>query len=415
MKSIAEGLGIEKIYTLANASPQVGAPIGVKTTPEITRVDLKELELIYLKNATVFSGINKITQTIMAAGYELKCKNKKILAKYNKFLDNIGNTGSDITWDELLTQIYKFQCIYGRSWIENIFNTRGNRIVDLDIIDPKKMDYAKKGIDKIALDKFGRPVGYVETLPFGEISLPKGDTPPAAYNISLQPNQIYVDPKRICQFKLFTIGDGFYAIGLIEPAYNPALWKLNVEKGLANFIYISGFPTRIAYVGDANHEPTPQQVTNVLSKMTGLSYKQNMALPYYNKVELLEAQRAEKMREHLEYFKEQEVAAMGIPKPFATGAGEATNRATLSSQDRLFRLTLKDIIRRTCATLKKYVFAPIARLEGYPAIPDLVWGEIEEAGLPDKAERLAKYVKAGILKADPKLEAYIRKIEKLDE
>jgi len=405
MKTLSNGLGIEPavikklIQAEAGVSGKIGRPLGVKTTPDIERVKPDDLERIYIRNPVVFNGINKIVQTIISAGYELKCSNARTKKWYQDFLNNIGNTGSDITWDELLTQIFKHQVIYGNGWVETIFAKHGKeRIVDLDMIDPKKMDFAKRSDGKYALDIYGRPIGYVETLPWGARSDNSeliGDPKPA--KVSLGANQIFLSPKRIGHFKLFTVGDGFKGIGLIEPLYKQTLWKLNIEKALANSIYNNGFPMRVISVGDANHEPTPEEIQGVLNKVKDLAYHQNIAIPYYHKISLLESKSAEAMKDHLQYFNEQEIASMGVPKPFVTGGGEETNRATLTNQERMFRQTIRDIIRRTSSSIKKYIFARIAKYENKYPIPEIVWHDVEESAEVDRARLLLEAVEKGVL------------------
>jgi hypothetical protein len=355
-----------------------------------------ELELTYLHNPTIFNGINKITQTIMSANHEITATDPKIKEYFVKFTDELGNSGSDITWEELLSQIYKFQCIYGKAWIENIWNKKNTNIVDWDLIDPKKMDYAKNTQQKLALDKFGKPLGYVETLPYDVPANPQVLPEAIRKLITLPPNAIFLEPKRIALIKLFAVGDGFYPIGLVEPIYKTSLRKLNIEEALANAIWRHGFPIMLASVGDSNHEPTPQQVKSILDKLKDVNFKQELSMPYYYDLKILEAKKAEKLREHLEYFKEQEIAGLGIPKPFATGGGEATNRATLGNQGDMFQLTLRDIINKTVFSIRKYMFKPICDIEGFKEIPNINWDLIGPDELDKKSKRMIEYVKAGI-------------------
>jgi len=407
--------GLDITKKLQQENSVVGIPITQRTTPTITRTPMEELELAYLKDPTIFNGINKSVQTIMSAGYELQCSNKRILNKYNEFLKGIGDTGSDTTWDELLSQTFKHQMIYGTAWIETVLDKRTNtHMVDLEMIDPKRMDYAKTSNNKIALDKAGRPWGYVQTLPYTE-SVPANlsDPIPAGSNISRQSNQIYLAPHRIARFPLFPIGDSFYPIGLIEPAINETTWKLNAAKGLANFIYSSGYPTKIAKIGDLNNPPTPQERDRVLDILTKADYSKVIVMPYYNSIDYLEAKHPERMQENLNYFLKQQVTSLGIPLPYATGGGEATNRSTLTNQDKMFRLTLKEVIRRTSSNIEKYIFKRIAKAEGYATIPTIKWGEIEEAGMIEKSDRLIKYIQAGVLKPE-EMTDYVKKIENLD-
>jgi len=413
---------IEEVYLVGNAVPkfgpasipsgETGEPTSQKTTPTVVRILQQELELTYMHNPTIFNGINKIVQTVMSAKHELSCVDPKVLEYFNAFIENLGNSGSEISWEEMLTQIYKFQCIYGKAFIENIWNKKGNRIVDWDIIDPKKMDYVKDSQQRIALDKFGRPLGYVEILPWG-YNAPEQIIPPEiAQLITLPPNSIFLYPKKVAQVKLFTVGDGFYPIGLIEPIYRTSLRKMNIEEALANAIWRHGFPIIAAAVGDANHEPTPAQVHSILEKLRDVSYKQEISYPYYYDLKFLESKKAEKLKEHLDYFREQEIAGLGIPKPFATGGGEATNRATLGNQSGMFQLTLRDLIERTAESIRKYMFKPICELEGFKAIPKLTWDVVGTDELDKKAKRLVAYMKAGVITPE-EVRAFVKSIEKL--
>lgn len=415
MESITEGFGLEKVETMSEVEAEAAIPITAKTTPEEIRIDLKSLETVYMTNGTVFNGVNKIVQTIMAAGYSLVDSNQRRKQFYERFLDNIGSTGGKLTRDELFTRIFQYQCIYGGAWVENIYNKKGNRILDLDTINSTQMDYAKNSMNKIVLDPVGNPVGFTQTIPLSAgISISELRKFPAPPKVSLKHNQIFLPPERVVQFKLYTVGDGFYPIGLIEPIYNQSLWKGNVEKGLANFIYRLGFAPLTITVGDLNHEPTPAQIERALEKGKDLSNKQVIAVPYWYKLQTIEVRKLEKMKDNLEYFKEQEIAGMGIPKPFVTGGGEDTNRATLVNQSKIFRLTLKDIISRTIATIHRDIFQKIAELEGFNGYPKIKWGEVQEEEMADKADRMAKYANAKLLTPTPEIEKYIKKIENLE-
>lgn len=415
MNTIAQALNVDT-FTLAAVEPSVGAtgkPETKKSTPMMQRVPLNELELVYIKDSTVFNSINKIRQTIMSAHHYIKAKDPKVLKYFIEFTKNLGNSGSDITWDELLSRIFLHQCIYGRSWIENIYNTRQNKIVDWDMVDPKTMDYAKNSNQKIVMDRFGKPVGYVQIIPYTESVVPKqGQGLPEG--VSLQQNAIFIEPRRLAQIKLYTVGDGFYGIGLIEPIYLNSIRKQNVEEALASAIWRHGFPIMWAQLGDLQHEPTPQQIQTMLEKLKDLTFKKEIATPYYYNLQILESKKATKLQEHLDYFQNQQVTGLGIPKPYATGIGEATNRATLNNMSDLFQLTLRDIITNTCDAIQKYMFRPVCQLEGFKEIPWIEWDMVGIDELDRKSKRILEYIKAGLLPPDMKLVDYIKKAEDLE-
>jgi len=397
----------KKSIDLAKSPIYTGEPVSKKETPEIVRVKQSELEQAYISDPVCFNSINKATQMIMAAGYTIEGEGSE---EFIKFLSEIGNVGDDITWDEMLEAIFKYQMIYGWSFIESVFNKKQDRIVDLTLIDSKRMDYAKNGSDKIVLDRFGKPVGYTLQLQYGTTA--EGDPIPNEFrnSISTGSDKIFMMPKRICQFKLYTYGDRFYPLGLIEPGYKSVLRKMNIEEAQANSIYTRGTYPVIAYVGDQMHDPTPQDIDSVLKNLTRLKHDRYTAFQYWVKVDTLEAKQSDIVQSTLDYLRLNETASLGMPTAFATGAGEATNRATLNNQQVVLEFTLNDIVNRTVATIEKYIFKRIAFYNGYKGVPKLKWGTIRADEPNDQAMRLINYVKNGILNPED-ITAFARKSE----
>lgn len=386
-------------------------PEAKRVSPSISRVPYGELELAYVCDPIIFNGINKIVQTIMSAHYEIKAKDPKVQKYFDEFVAQLGSTGSGYTWDELLTATYKHECIYGWAWIENIYDKKTKDIIDWESIDPKRFDYAKNAQRKIAMDRMGKPLGYVQTLPMMEgIEIPPQNPPP---QVSLESNQIFIEPKDISPIKLYCLGDGFYPIGLIEPCYKSVLRKLNINEAIANSYWRHGFPTVWAQVGDQSHEPTPTQIKSVLDSLKDLNSRKEIATPYYYKLNMLESKESVSLNQQLNIFIDDEIAAMGVPKPFATGTGEETNRSTLGSMSDLFQLTMKDIINNTCQQIRRSLFAPLCKQEGFTEIPKLEWDVVGVGELDAKQERLLNYVKAGLIDVTPELKNYIKRLEKL--
>jgi len=381
---------------------------------KVTRVSKKELEFNYGTNPVVFNSINKFVQTIMSAKHSIKAKDQRVQDYFLKFTENIGNSGSLITWEELLTLIFRHQCIYGAAWAENVFNEFGNRIVDWDIMDPLKVDFAKNSNRDIIFDSNGNIIGYSFTLP------PSAGVPPdklknTPQGVSLPSNSFFIPANKVAMVKLYTVGDGVYPIGLIEPIYSTSLRKLNMESALANATYRHGFPTIVVKIGDLNHDATPNQIKNMLEKLKDVSYKQELVVPYYYDVSILESKNAEKLKEHLEYYKEQEIAGLGIPRPYATGSGTNENRSVLDNMSNLFELTLRDIISTTVASIRKQMFKPICELEGFTEVPTIEWDIIGVDEFDNKVKRITEYINAGVLSPnDPAVQKYVRETENLE-
>ena len=118
-------------------------PIGRRITPTLNRIDPAVLEADYTTEPNIFNAINKTAQLIMSAGYNIIGDSKSVTF-FEKFFASIGSRGGMLEWEELLHSIFKHQMIFGTSWIEKIPAKRDkNRIVDLQLLDPKTMDYEK--------------------------------------------------------------------------------------------------------------------------------------------------------------------------------------------------------------------------------------------------------------------------------
>jgi hypothetical protein len=215
--------------------------------------------------------------------------------------------------------------------------------------------------------------------------------------------------------KLYTVGDGFYGIGLIEPIYKTSIRKMNIEEGLANAIYRHGFPIMWAKLGDMNHEPTPQQIQTMLTKLKDINFKQEIATPYFYDLQMMESKQTDKIKDNLEYFQDSEVSGLGVPETIATGNSDASSYASLSLQLEMFKLGLRDIVNKTFSAIEKYMFLPICQLEGFKEVPKLKWMAPEMAEEKElKIKRILEYIKLGILPPNNKAIDYIKKIEGLE-
>jgi len=423
MRTISKLLFNSKITELTSAPINQGdimggAPKSLKSTNEVSdRILAEELELTYMHNPIVFNSINKITQTIMSAPHEIKAEDPKVQKFFIEFTKTLGLRGSMISWDELLSQTFQNQCIYGKNFIENIYNKKGDKIVDWDSLDVKRIDYAKDSNDNIVLNANYNPVGYFQTVVDGTIvpkELFEKSKMEAPKEVVVPENTIYLSSKRIAQFKLYSVGDGFYPLGLVESIYKISLRKLNMEDALANAVYRHGFPIIHASLGDDLHEPTPKQINSMTTKLKDVNFRQEITTPYYYNLNILEAKNAEKLKEHLDYFIEQEVAGLGVPEPYATGIGRDTNRSVLDNQSNLFQLTLSDIVKKTITAIRQQLFAPLAKSMGFKEVPTIDWDIIGVAEQDKKSKRIIEYVKAGLFSSsDPDIIKLIKGIEHL--
>ncbi len=385
--------------TLATSVGSRGVPVSVKSSPQTEDLPVSgfELERAYRKDPICFNALNKNTQMIMAAGHKFVGASEEVINKFQTFFDTIGLVGEDLTENELWDSIYKYQMIYGTAYVELVFNESMTKIVDLVIMDSKRVDYAKDNQNRIAVDRFGKPIGYILKLPYGVRA--EGDEIPETYKgkISKDSNEIFMLPIRIAQFKLYTAGDRFYAIGLIEPAYKSILRKMNIEEAQTNSIYSRGTYPVIAYVGDQTHDPSPQDIDTVLNNLVKLKHDRYMAFQNWVKVEPLEVKQSDVVDQTLEYLRLNQTASLGMPVAFAVGAGEKTNRATLNNQQKFMEFTQQDIVNKTVATFEKSILRRIAKFNKISEVPKIKWGNIGTEDTDAKTVRLSTYLNAQVL------------------
>ena len=394
MGFLSETLGEQRMENFKLAENNViGNSLTVenKLKPHKPLYTFEELEYCYRSDALTFNAINKSVQMIMAGGFKNFLHDKKyVVTKFTKFFENIGDIGDDITFEELLENIFRDQMVYGNSFVEKIYDESDTKIVDLSPIDPKRIDYAKDSQDKIILDENGKPIGYV--VKFDSGTFISGDEIPKKYKemIKQESNTKFVLFKRICHFKLYTIGDKLYGIGLIESAYKSAIYKKNMEKAKANFVYLKGFPQMVAYVGSDRRMATPSDIKNVEKQINTADYQRNFTFPDWVKLDSPKFSESNLSEEALKDMRTDQMAALSAPQALVSGSGEATNRATLGDQRVLWEFTLKDIIKKTMAYFKKYILKPINESNNYGGVPDIEWSELRAENIEETMDKIIK-------------------------
>jgi hypothetical protein len=405
MGIFAKYLGTERAVNLAKGlSLPAGSPIGVVASKGNKGVNPEAIDAVYTQDPTTFNIVNKQVQLIMHPGFKFYSPKLRIQKYYDEFFENIGFIGEEVTTEELLEYIVQDELMYGNAYVELIYNQNDTEIVDLKNLMAGKMDFAKDSQGNVAIDMYGKPIGYVLNLPLGTRPSNPGDEVPKQYArmVSLSSNQVFFLPKRIAHFKINAVGDRYYGTGIISPAYLSTLRKIKIEEAQTNSIYTRGTYPVIASVGNETHEATTQELTDVVDQLANLKHDRYFAFPDYVKVAPLEVKQSDIVDNVLDYLRINQAAAAGMPMAFATGAGEATNRATLNNQQQIMELTLEYVIKKTVAHFEKYIIRRIGEtnLKTIKDLPKLIWGDIKAEEKNEKAKRLIAYVSSGAIEAD---------------
>lgn len=385
-----------------------GNPIARTSSDELTRLDPKKLETLYARDGIAFNIINTYMRLIMSASFELKLDKKQYRNYFEKFFDKLGDIGEPLTLYDIFDAVFRNQLIYGNSFIELVYDEK-DRVVDLSILDPKRVDYARDTEGRVIVNGKNEPAGFMVDK---TNSMSDGDEIPEHYRrkLDMKEGTIFLLPKRVAHFKLYTVGDRFWGIGILEPSYKSSIRKMNMEEGQANSIYKSGFNPLIGYVGGEKKVATPKDLEWVNNLLPKLNYKKTLALPNWVSVEPIKYDQSSVVPETLEYMRINQIEPSGMPMAIASGKGDATNRSTLGYHLNLFQKTLEEIIKRTTSTFDKYITRRIAESRGVEYYPKVEWGPVGPAIEDEYIKNLNQSVKTGTLSPEdvkPKLKSVL--------
>ena len=367
-------------------------------TPDRTRVSNIELRACYLKDPIVFKAVT--TYQNLLPRYSFRYTDKKTEKFFTQWFENSH-------FDIEIREAVKNMCIYGDAWLELVKDKDG-KIVDIANINPEQFDYIKRGTNtyypvmksgRILLDpSTEKPKGYVQMLPY----------------IVNGKYRIFFTPDDILHLMFFTIGSGYYGVGIVEPIYYITNWKLNILEGYAESVQQVGFPIKVMYVGDASHPVAKEEIKGGLSALKKVNRTKSISLPYWMKIDMLEPRWSlANIREQLELLVDMQISGLGIPKAFITSVGEGSNRKALVLQNRDYERTVNGMRQKLAVELEEGLFKKIAEENGLNSYPKIDWQPIGLRDLEDLAKRLESYTKSGILTPDKKLEAKIREWESL--
>jgi hypothetical protein len=243
----------------------------------------------------------------------------------------------------------------------------------------------------------------------------RGDEIPEAYQRFVQKDDqmIFLLPHRVAHFKINSFGDRYWGLGLLEPVLQQVLRKKSIEEAHTNSIYTRGTYPVVAKVGDINHEPSEAELKAVLETLQNMRHDRYFAFPYFVEVKPLEVASTDAAENAMLYLSQDQAAAAGIPMPFATSAGEATNRATLNNQQQIFELVLEYYAKEITDTFERFILRRIQEVNGIKDYPLLKWGDIKAEEKNDKSKRLSMAIGDKVL-SPKEARKYILEVEDIE-
>jgi len=391
--------GEKVVKTTETLSPQFGIVSDadrVTSAQEMSSYSRKpflKLEQLYFSDGLIFNMINNWTEMICSPGYRIEGEDEDARKHIEDWLEKIDFK------DLKLPKIVQHMGIYGNSYCEVVFNTRGTDIVDItEPLDPKAIDFKRDGMGHPILNSNGKPEAYIQ---LGVRDVKTGRPPE-------------IPAESMAHFKLYTLGASQLGIGFIEPIYWTALGKRNIDEKVAQQEFRRATPFVVAKIGDINHPPSAEEINKAHNALKNINYKTDFVGPYWYDIQFKSADGGNTTLNSAAYFVDQEIAGSGMPRAYALGTGENQNRATL---ELIVSLTEKKTERHqmSISNIMSTVFRQKIEMKfgAKKKIPKMVWNAFSQESLDKKIDRMVKEIQVGLLQPDDEMKKIVRQLEGL--
>lgn len=390
MSFLAEYFSKGRYLNLAEEqNRQVSRPKSVDSNSSTDKNKKETIKELLETDWFTFATKNICTTMFSKGKLELVSENKE---QWEKFFSDMRLYGDNVSIRRLREDIKGDMVSYGSGYLEFVFDALSPVVLDLKRIDASKLNNAKDREGKLLLDDKGKSIGYVLSLGPNADLRSKGDPVPEGYNnlIRINTGDIFLDPFRIAEFKLYSRPNGIESIGLIEPSIIQTKRRMDLETAQVNAIWIRGTAPLFALVGDPTHEPNPQMMADALDSLMDMKHSNASAFPYYMKPEALNTKVDDMVGNIYNNLLAASASTAGIPLPFVTGQGEATNRATLGTQREMFEDNIQDKIKNFDEDWNLLVMDKIAQINGY-AQGKILTGNIRLESRDEFAKRIKTY------------------------
>jgi hypothetical protein len=394
-----------KRIILVDNSPD-GAKSKITKTSDNQKTDVRRVEKfkireVCMQDATSFNMLNLYTNMIMKAGYKYVGRDAK---RYTNLFEKMMLHGDKSSIRRLKKEIIGDRAKYGAGFVEIIpyEDKDGNEfgVADLRRINASRIDYVRDKQLNIIFNKERMPYGFVMNFGVGAKGIPEGDKIPTGLSnlgFQLKPGQIYLKKERVAVFPLFRLDNGYNYLGLIEPAYQDIVDRLEAMKIQINAIKIKATSLPIVTVGDSTHEPTPQLMDDAESIIASLKEATGIALPYNMKMDTVKFEALDILKDSIKLLLSSSSTAAGVPLALLSGNGEETNRSTLKEQIQSMIATLQSQVEDFVEDWNIQIIDRIQEANGFGKDCELVWNGIRYEDDEEEKKTILEFARMGVL------------------
>lgn len=379
-----------------------------KTNAELIKVDRKsltiedegyvrvpkpkeKLELLYYTDPVTFALVNKLAHRIIGMGFEFEAlddESKELEEALNKWAKS-----PEISLTSKLVDLVRNAIIFGDAYAEIVLNKAQDEIVDIAVLDPKRIDFIREDTGEIKLDDWGRPVGYTQEIGFNE--------------------KIEIPRERILHIFLIPRPDGLAGISLVEMIFKVAVLRLNVEEAIGESAFRYSFPLIIGKYGDESNPPTRESIKAFFDALSNINTASVIALPYYAEIKRLDPTTGMRdLREDAEYLLNIQCAGFMTPRALLLPTPQI-NYAGLMAQEQDFSKDIEAVRSTIAGKLIGELVVAFKKVYGLTGSVKVTWKEISDNIKLATARRLSTYARYGLLTPDLETENAIRRRESL--
>jgi hypothetical protein len=317
-----------------------------------TRVNVKQLQKLYLFNQFIFRGVNIRADELICRGFDIVSEDENAVKKCQDLIDRSG--GTNLFW-----QLSINTDICGDGYLEKVYTSDGKDIKYLRHINPAGFGFLTYQL--------------TNDIIFGEDKTPKAYMQ-IVYDDKGIEQRIEVPKDRISHLIFNGFADEFNGVSSIQPVYNTAIRLMNMEHAAAEAAVKTANPLFVA----KTKCKSPIELAKWNSVLDGISAKDVVGLPDGMELDTISPGN-QNFEAYSGYFLDAVVAALGIPKSILTGTNDSSsgNRGTAQVQSKHFYSVIRSN-QRYVASLFNDIFADYGKRAGFKSPVYLVFGDIAE-------------------------------------
>lgn len=358
--------------------------------PNFDRIEADRLLQAYAKDPVVQSGVLYRVKSVMAPGWFIHAEDQEV----KKFFSD---WAKKVRLNLFLMKGTNHTLLYGNGFWKLIWNQPRDEVLQLQMIDRALIDFKRDRQNLLPVtDAMGMPTTYVIMNNLGQGK--------------------EIDVENIAHFRLHELGTASMAMGIVEPIYKQTIIKLNIEETLGQSAYRMGSPFISIAVGDKEKmpNPAPQDIDAAHDAFKDFNYKTDVAHPWFWKINVIQVGTGEleSLRSNLDYFIEQQVSGMSVPKAYVTGTGGKEGRGNIVNALEQDAQKESNIIQRDILseTIRTQIFEPMAKAQGFKEVPELRWNPINRESVTLTIDNIAKSLNLGLIEPTNEVKRHIHQL-----